>query len=149
MFFRATLLGRIAYLDEPLLSYRSGGLSDSRTTDWLGLHMRLKSWELGFAHAFLKDLERSDHLDRAACEAVLRARIARDSFEVRVWRANQMGRLGLLPDAARRTLESGDGRFLRETLKHAAGPLYQRFYNRRYGPGWASAVGGEIVPNLD
>jgi glycosyltransferase involved in cell wall biosynthesis len=146
MFLRAALLGRIAYLDEPLVRYRTGGLSDFDAGSWgyqymRGSRMRALDWTVHCDRAFLRDLARVDRPDLCELEAVCRDYVAQNEFEVELWRAGAAGRIGLFPEALRRSARTGDSLFVKQWLKHSLGAAYIRFYDWRHGPGWTAAHG--------
>lgn len=136
LFFRAALLDGIAFVDEPLIRYRIGGLS-WRTSQSPGHNYlygdRIKSlkWALSNARAFLKDLLAADVPDKAACEQICHEII--DRYEFEAWLAEQspVSRMAAIPHAAMRSVADRDGFFLRQSLKHALGELYVAYYNRR------------------
>ena len=136
-FFRAALLGEIAYVDAPLVRYRVGGLSDpgedSPGHRYLRGH-RIKSlaWGVANAKCFLRDLEKvGDVPDKAEIRAICLARIERDGFEVACARATPLGRWLRLPGAAWRSWRRGDRFYFRQALRHALGPVYIRRHDAR------------------
>ena len=137
-FFRAGLLGEIAYVDAPLVRYGVGGLSDppkvSPGRRYLrGHRMTRMAWWVGNARSFLRDLERVGEVpDRAEIERLCRRFLAEHELEVAAWRAGgPLSRLALLPRTAARSLALRDPGPLEQALKHLLGPLYIRWHDRR------------------
>ena len=73
--FRAALLGEIAWIDEALLDYRTGGNSDpghALTGGLYGQALKVRRWERSFMQGYLADMERVAPPDAAACRALAR-----------------------------------------------------------------------------
>ena len=136
LFFRAALLGEIAYLDEPLLRYRTGGFSrpDPRTPgyDYLyGDRIKFMRWRVSNARAFLRDLEKVDIPRKAELVRVCHEIIDRDGFEVEFTQRGPLSKLAALPRAAVHSVRSRDRFFAKQALKHALGPVYSAYRDRR------------------
>ncbi len=144
LFFRAALLDGIAYLDEPLIRYRQGGISRRKPRspgyDYLyGDRLKFDGWRLGNVRSFLADLEKvGDFPGKAAAQAFCARYAARAGFEADLARRGALGRVAALPAAVARSLGSRDGFFARQALKHALGPLYVAYYNARARPAAAA-----------
>ena len=135
LFFRAALLDGIAFVDEPLLRYRIGGLSwrtaRSPGHNYLyGDRIQSLRWGLSNARAFLQDLVSVDVPQKAACAEICQEVIDRHEFEVRLAEQGPVTRMAAVPAAAVRSVAERDGFFLRQSLKHALGDLYVAYYNR-------------------
>jgi glycosyltransferase involved in cell wall biosynthesis len=144
LFFRAVLLGEVAYLDEPLMRYRTGGFSrpDPRTPghDYLyGDRIKFMRWRVTNARAFLRDLGKVDIAGKAELERVCREIIERDGFEVELAERGPLSKLTALPRAAARSVRSRDPHFAKQSLKHALGPAYVAYRDRRRADAGASS----------
>ena len=140
MFFRATLLGRIAYVDEPLVRYRVGGASSGRDPGMSpgarflqGFRLRRKSWRVATARCALLDMEKVDFPEKEECTRLLRKKISESEFEIALWQASPSGRVAMIPEGMRRSLSARSARPLRQALRYALGPLYIAYFNLRYG----------------
>ena len=142
MFFRAGLLGRIAYVDAPLVRYAVDGLSRSDATRRGVFHLRgsrilSAAWWHANAGSFLRDLARMPPTpEREALRQAAQALRERDAVELRVWRASPLGRWALLPWAAWRGWRAGDATLPVKALKQALGRVYIWWYTRRWGDSW-------------
>jgi len=140
LFFRAALLDGIAYLDEPLIRYRLGGISRKKPRspgyDYLyGDRLKFDGWRLGNVRAFLADMERvADFPGKAEARAFCERYAARAGFEVALASRGALGRIAAVPGALVRSLSARDGFFGRQALKHALGPVYVAYYNARTRP---------------
>jgi glycosyltransferase involved in cell wall biosynthesis len=128
--FRASLIGEIHYLDEPLLHWRTGGTS-SRPTErrgWNHLYgFRIKDlrWHRSFWLRYLADMEIVEPPDAEECRRLCREKIARADFLIGLSETPR-ARLPLaLPGNLWRSLRERDPVYLVETLKYLAGPLYE------------------------
>ena len=124
--FRAALLGRIAWLDEPLLDYREGGASDGASDGsraaarafWL----KKQRWDRSFQRAYLADLARAgpetiDPATAAALRPLAEAELARLEFEIGLAEARMPGRIATIPRALGLALARRDPAPLRVQLK--------------------------------
>lgn len=140
LFFRAALLDGIAYLDEPLIRYRLGGISRKNPRspgyDYLyGDRLKFEGWRLGNVRSFLADMEKvGDFPGKAEARAFCERFAARTSFEAGLAARGPLGRIAAVPGAVVRSLGSRDGFFARQALKHALGPVYVAWYNARARP---------------
>lgn len=146
LFFRAALLGGIAYVDEPLIRYRTGGISRRRPQspgyDYLyGDRIKFARWRLSNVQSFLRDLEQVGLAQRAECERACREVIERFGFEVELADRSPLARLAFLPQAAAQTVRSRDRFFLLQSLKFALGNIYVAYFNARHGGGAVETTG--------
>jgi hypothetical protein len=140
MFFRAALLGEIAYVDEPLVRYRVGGMSSrhhmklSPGAQFLrGHRIRMISWSVGSAKSALVDMEKGDFSGKEDCAEILHHRIKHNEFEVALWEATPLRRFAMIPEGVRRSVSMGASYPLRQALRQALGPLYIAYFNLRHG----------------
>jgi glycosyltransferase involved in cell wall biosynthesis len=133
--FRASLIGEIAYLAEPLLHYRTGGTS-SRPTDQAGMNylhgFRIKDlrWHRSFWRAYLEAMAVVTPPDAAECRRLCAEKIAAADFAIGLsetpwWRLPMR-----LPASLGLSLARRDPSYLRETAKYLLGPLYARHRDR-------------------
>lgn len=144
LFFRASLLGEIAYLDAPLLGWRTEGESGPTglSPGWdrlRGNHVTVREWVLTNAASALADMARLEAEGGAVphaeeIRAALRRDLARFGFEVRVARMDPWRRLAYLPRAAVWSLRARSSHYLAETLRQVFAPLWASWYDR-FGPG--------------
>jgi hypothetical protein len=129
--FRASLIGEIGYLDEPLLHYRTGGTS-ARPTGEAGMNylhgFRIKDlrWHRSFWRAYLEAMAVVAPPDAAECRRLCEVKIAAADFTIGLsetpwWRLPMR-----LPASLGLSLAHRDPSYLRETAKYLAGPLYRR-----------------------
>ena len=139
MFFRAALLGRTSYVNEPLVRYRIGGISAKTHGNMSagaqfvrGHRLKTKSWLVANAKSFLKDMEKMEFEDKAECVRILTTRIRRHEFELALWQASPLQRFAMIPEGVRRSLSTRSAHPLQQALRHALGPLYIAYFNLRY-----------------
>lgn len=139
---RAALLGEVAHLPEPLVSWREGGLSwHSRETttgrDYMfGGRLKVLRWRVQSHRRIAADLARApaETPDLAGLIA-LNARLAeRVEFEVAAADAGSAGRLAMAVRALRLSARRRDASFARQWLKYLLAPLYIRYLEHRYRP---------------
>jgi len=127
--FRAALIGEIAYIDEPLLNYRTGGVS-TRPTErpgWNHLYgFRIKDlrWHRSFWRRYLADMETVAPPEAGECRRLCREKIARADFLIGLAETPRWKLPLALPGNLARSLRTRDPAYLQETLKYLAGPLY-------------------------
>ena len=129
--FRASLIGGIGYVPEPLLNYRMGGTS-TRPAGAAGQNylqgFRIKSlrWHRSFWRAYLEAMDRVAPPDAAECRRICEDKIAAADFAIGL-AETPWWRLPLrLPASAAMSLARRDPTYLRETAKYLLGPLYRR-----------------------
>jgi hypothetical protein len=134
--FRASLLGEIAWIEEPLLDYRAGGDSDpgSRLTGGLyGQPLKVRRWERSFMQGYLADMETLAPPDAEACRALARETLARLDFEIALAEAGYAGRARSLPRALALALRSRRPAVLGTNLKYLFDGPYLRWRRLRRG----------------
>jgi hypothetical protein len=134
--FRASLLGEIAWIDEPLLDYREGGDSDpgqALTGGLYGQALKLRRWERSFMQGYLADMETLAPSDAAACRALARETLARLDFEIGLAEAGYAGRARRLPQALGLALGSRRPEVLGTALKYLFDGPYLRWRRLRRG----------------
>ena len=129
--FRASLIGGIGYLPEPLLHYRMGGTS-TRPPGEAGMNylygFRIKNlrWHRSFWLSYLEAMQRVEPADAAECRRLCRERIARADFSIGL-AETPWWRLPLrLPGSAALSLTGRDPAYLGEATRYLAGPLWRR-----------------------
>jgi glycosyltransferase involved in cell wall biosynthesis len=133
---RAATLGEVAYLAEPLVDYRTGGLS-SRAAEPLGRYAlyghRLKSlrWHVSFAQAYLEDMARAAPPDAEACRAQCAKNVRDFTLELELAAMGHGARLRALPAALGAALRHRDPAPLRKTLKYLLDGPYMAWLDRR------------------
>jgi glycosyltransferase involved in cell wall biosynthesis len=126
--FRALLLsgaGGVAYLDEPLVRYRKGGLSQhvpQRYGHWwfYGDRLRYMRWDLEFYRSYRRDLERLPPPELKACRAAADAFIREAELTLALADMGRAERLGALPRAAWMSLRHREPALVRASLKYLA-----------------------------
>jgi glycosyltransferase involved in cell wall biosynthesis len=133
---RAATLGEVAYLEEPLLRYRVGGLS-ARGTETIGFYalygyrLRMLRWHLSFARLYLDDMARAAPPDAAACRAQAERNIRDFGFELALAEMGPAARLRALPGALGSSLRHRDTAPLRKNLKYLLDGPYMKWLDRR------------------
>jgi glycosyltransferase involved in cell wall biosynthesis len=128
--FRASLIGEIHYLPEPLLHWRTGGTTSrpAERAGWNHLYgFRIKDlrWHRSFWRRYLADMETVEPPDAAECRRLCREKIARADFLIGLSETPR-GRLPLLlAKNLWRSIATRDPLYLTETAKYLAGPLYE------------------------
>jgi glycosyltransferase involved in cell wall biosynthesis len=140
MFFRAALLGQIAYVNEPLTRHRIGGLSSVQHVNMSpgaqflqGHRLRTKSWFVANARCALADMEKVEFPEKDECATMLHKRIEYHEFEVSLWKANLFRRFLMIPEGVRRSVSMRSSHPLRQALRHTFRPLFISYFNLRYG----------------
>jgi hypothetical protein len=136
LFFRAALLGDIAYVDEPLIRYRTGGLSRPRAHspghDYLyGDRIKFLRWEATNARSFLRDLEAVEFPDKEKCRRICQQIVERVGFEVELADRGMLSRIAMVPRAIAQSLRTSERFFAVQSIKHALGPAYVAYLNHR------------------
>jgi glycosyltransferase involved in cell wall biosynthesis len=123
--FRASLLGRIAWIDAPLLLYRAGGESDPASLARAAFqplsqsyHIKRQRWHRSFHRSYLADMETVAPPDYEACRRRCEEELAALDFEIALAEAGFAGRLGRLPQAIRMAAARRDARALRTQAKY-------------------------------
>lgn len=140
LFFRAALLGDIAYLDAPLVRWRTDGLSGdsglSPGRDYLqGNRIKFRKWVLANMQSWTRDLETAQAQGLACPEAdeilrICRWRTRRFGYDVALARRPPLGRIAFLPIAAAISLRHRRNYHLREAWRQALGPLWAWWHDR-------------------
>lgn len=136
--YRGAFLGPIAYAPEPLVRWRTGGVSwaaPGLLQHPFGPRLRFARWQAGGALCALADLAHAplDPEEAAACRAIARAKAARFGLEATLGGASWPGRAALAPRAM--ALAARERRPWPLTLlaKHLLRGPYGRWWERRYG----------------
>jgi glycosyltransferase involved in cell wall biosynthesis len=134
--FRASLLGEVAYLEEPLLDYRSGGESDPATDRspgglLYGYPLKRRRWERSFMQGYLADMERRAPPDAEACRTLARETLARLDFEIGLAEAGYAARALSLPRALALSLQGRRPAVLGINLKYLFDGPYLRWRRLR------------------
>ena len=129
--FRASLIGDIGYVAEPLLGYRMGGTSSQPAGDaganyLSGFRIRSLRWHRSFWRAYLEAMEVVEPPDAGECRRLCREKIEAADFAIGLAETPWWRLPFRLPASAARSLARRDPSYLRETAKYLAGPLYRR-----------------------
>lgn len=131
--FRALLLGgEVAYLPEPLVRYRVGGISRHAVQPYgqwyfYGDRIRYMRWDLEFYRSYRRDLERMPPADADRCREVCDAWIREAEFTIMMADMDRRNRLATLPQAARLSLRHRDPVYLRTTAKYLIDRPFMRY----------------------
>jgi hypothetical protein len=133
--FRASLIGEIAYLPEPLLHYRMGGTSSRPQGDHghnylYGFRIKSLRWHRSFWAAYLEAMAVVEPPDAAECRRLCAEKIAEADFAIGLAETPRWRLPLALPRALALSLGRRDPKYLRETGKYLAGPLYMRRRDR-------------------
>lgn len=143
---RAATLGEVAYIPEPLLHYRVGGLS-WREAEGIGRYalygqrQRMLRWHRSYAEAFLDDMDRVAPAlapeEAAACRAQCLRNIRDFGHELDLAAMSHRDRLRALPGAVASAVRHRDPAPVRQTLKYLLDGPYMRWLDRRGTSGGA------------
>jgi glycosyltransferase involved in cell wall biosynthesis len=130
--FRALLLGDVAYVPEPLVHYRIGGISRHKVQSYghwyfYGDRIRYMRWDLEFYRSYRRDLERLPPPDAARCRAVCDSWIREAEFTIALADTDRRRRLATLPRALGLSLRHRDSVFLRMTIKYLLDRPFMRY----------------------
>ena len=134
--FRALLLGEVVYVPEPLVLYRTGGLSQHKVQRygyWYfhGDRIRYMRWDLEFYRSYRRDLDRLPPPDHNACVALCDAFIREAEFTIALSEMDRRQRLLALPRATGLSLRHRDPFFLRMTVKYLLDRPFMRYLDWR------------------
>ena len=147
---RALLLGGVAYVPEPLVLYRTGGVSRHQAQSYghwwfYGDRIRYMRWDLEFHRSYRRDLERLPPPDLERCRAACDAFIREAEFTIGLADADRRGRIARLPEAARLSLRHRDPFFLRMTAKYLLDRPFMRYLDWKTGGAAPRGGGGAAV----
>jgi GT2 family glycosyltransferase len=133
--FRASLIGEIAYLPEPLLHYRMGGTSSRPQGDHghnylYGFRIKSLRWHRSFWAAYLEAMAVVEPPDAAECRRLCAEKIAEADFAIGLAETPRWRLPLALPRALALSLGRRDPKYLRETGKYLAGPHNMRRRDR-------------------
>lgn len=140
LLMRAALIGKVAYIEEPLVLRRAGGISCRESSDpaydyLFGLRIKEFSWHVGNANAFIQDFKRFPHLlsepERLRLATMLMRRVQRMDFSVTLARSGVALRIGHTLRAPWLSLLHRDLHYVNEAVKYLFHPLYGPFLNRK------------------
>ncbi|MGB7409376.1 MAG: glycosyltransferase [Pontixanthobacter sp.] len=134
--FRAALLGQIAYIDEPLVRKRPGGMADLAVPEnghdsLFGLYLKELPWKIADLRQFRSDLDRVDRKDKKRILKVVRRTEALHKMEYRMAKAGFGRRLSMFPGEAVRSIWNGHRTRLKRALYYAAAPLSTWLIDRK------------------
>ena len=133
--FRAVILGRIAYVDEPLLRKRAGGLSERPKTsgrDFLyGPRVHQFEWRLQNYHKVLRmppeiKYRKRDEVERICTEEATRFRYLLDLSQ-----ASHIGRISMLPRAFREAIGTRSALPIKYFLQYLFDIIFILWWNVR------------------
>lgn len=135
---RAATIGDVAYVDEPLLHYRLGGLSSGSVEPmgWYALYghrQRFIGWHLSFSKRYVRDLEKITAEGREQVRAQCLKNIRDFSCELDLAGMSHGQRFTALPGAVWSSVRHRDPAVLRKTLKFAFDGPYMAWLNWRRG----------------
>ena len=144
--FRALLLGEVRYLPEPLVLYRTGGVSRHKPQTYgygwfYGDRIRYMRWDLEFTRSYRRDLDRHDP-DRPSrlspaeadrCRALADAFIREAEFTIALAEMRRGQRLAALPGALRLSLRHRDPFFARTAVKYLLDRPFMRYLDWKTG----------------
>lgn len=134
--FRALLLGEVAYVDEPLVHYRTGGVSRGEQQDlgyryFYGDWIKYMRWDLMFYRSYRRDMQTVAPADPGRARALCEATIARFDFILRMAGMNHRQRLAHLGEALAKSARYRDLAFLRTNLKYLFDKPVMRYLDWR------------------
>lgn len=133
--FRASLIGEIGYIAEPLLNYRVGGVSTKPDSEHgynylYGFRIKNLRWHRSFWLRYLADMEIVEPPDYAECKRLCEAKVRDADFRIALaetpyWRLPLMA-----PRALRLARATGDSEYLKELGRYLLGRFYMRRSDR-------------------
>jgi hypothetical protein len=132
---RAATLGQVVYLDEPLLLYRTGGLSwrGAESAGFYALYGHRQTflkWHLSFSRLYLRDMANFPPPNAEACRRQCEKNIRDFSFEAALAGMRHSGRLRALPGALLASLRHRDAAPVRQNLKYLFDRPYMAWLDR-------------------
>ncbi len=129
--FRASLIGEIHYIPEPLLHYRDGGVSTQPVEGFgwnylYGFRIKNLRWHRSFWLRYLADMEtvRPEHYEE--CQRLCEEKIADADFHIGLSETPKWKLPFRLPGNLLRSLRERDPKYVRENMKYLLGPIYMR-----------------------
>jgi glycosyltransferase involved in cell wall biosynthesis len=135
--FRAALLGRIEYLEKPLVKHRAGGISGVHSThgrsyDCLnGLAHRLRKWHSQADFYILNRFQDVDYLGKQKAEAICRKRGEILRLAVDLAENSRASRWALLPRTLRLALRHKSTLPIKDWARYNFEPIYLRYADWR------------------
>jgi len=128
--FRASLIGTVAYLPEPLLHYRMGGTStrpagEAGRNHLHGFRIKDLRWHRSFWASYLEAMAVVPPPDADECRRLCAEKIARADFVIGLAETPWWKLPLRLPADVALSLDRRDPSYLRETAKYLLGPLYR------------------------
>jgi glycosyltransferase involved in cell wall biosynthesis len=122
--FRAAVLGEIGHVDEPLVRYRTGGISGltpGRGFGWnmmYGQRLKLIRLHMGTRRAALRDMERVEFPEREACARECERFLEQRRYQLDLAERRRRERLAALAPALRRSVSERSPFYAYMTLKY-------------------------------
>jgi GT2 family glycosyltransferase len=137
---RGALLGPILYVDEPLVRWRVGGVSDRaraerRREALYGVPLRMARWRAGACLCAISDLEKVEIREKTACRRVAARQAEFYGLQDRLAATGHAGRLALMPAAAGAALRHRSVWPLATAFKYLFDGPYLAYWRLRYGIG--------------
>jgi glycosyltransferase involved in cell wall biosynthesis len=134
--FRASLIGEIRYVPEPLVNFREGGNSappsEERGYNYLyGFRIKSLRWHKTFWQRYLADMETVRPPDYEECRRICLQKIARADFTIALAESAPHRVPLAIPQAVRLSLAERDTRYLKDVGRYMLGPLYRRRLDRK------------------
>lgn len=130
--FRALLLGGVAFVDEPLVLYRNGGVSQREVQTWghryfYGERLRYMRWDLEYYRSYRRDMETAPPENHARARRVCDDWLREAEFTVALADMDHRQRFAMLPRAARLSLRHRNLAFLRLNAKYLLDRPFMRY----------------------
>jgi glycosyltransferase involved in cell wall biosynthesis len=134
--FRASLIGDIHYIDEPLLNYRTGGISSRADAEHgenylYGFRIKSHRWHRSFWLRYLEDMKTIQPPDYAECKRLCEEKVADAEFHIALAETSWWKLPLVLPGNLARSFGARDAKYLRENLKYLMGPFYKTRLDRK------------------
>ena len=155
--FRAALTGGYAYIDEPLVTKKPGGVANLAEIETghdrtYGLYLRQLRWKLADYRQFREDLRHVETPDQREMTNLVEDRIACHAFELKLAEARSLRKLAQIASAARFSWSRRDPRFLWRAAIYATAPVsvwaYDALANIRRHFGSPHAAGTVARPEV-
>jgi glycosyltransferase involved in cell wall biosynthesis len=134
--FRASLLGEIHYIPEPLLLYRQGGMSTGPTADFghhylYGHRIKNLDWHRSFWARYLADMEIVRPVDYETCRRLCEEKIAAADFHIALAKAGRPAVVRHVPRALSLAARQRSVEPLKEVVRYLLPQHYEKRLNRK------------------
>jgi hypothetical protein len=133
MFFRSALAGGILFVDEPLVFYRQGGISDSKGETMsekflFSGRQKALSWKISNMRCHLADLKTLGGYQEEALRHYFERSIQDGEWELRLSTASLSEKIKLLVEVLQKTMRERRFFLLKTYLKYLLWPISLTFY---------------------